>query len=96
MCVFVLWGLPVADFGLRIFVATDHCTFDCRFRMSEPGRTVISDNGSSLSSAAEAIMLGVSSGGVRRVIYHSTYVGIVFRSLIFETSLFLTSTSKIR
>ncbi len=66
----------MADFGLRIFEATNHCTFDCRFRMSEPGRTVISDNGSSLSSAAEAIMLGVSSGGVRRVIYHSTYVGI--------------------
>ena len=84
----------MADFGLRIFEATNHCTFDCRFRMSEPGRTVISDNGSSLSSAAEAIMLGVSSGGGRRVIDHSTYVGIVFRSLIF--ALFLTSTSKIR
>jgi hypothetical protein len=41
-------------------------------------------------------MLGLFSGGDLRVIYHSTYVGIVFRSLIFETSIFLTSTSKTR
>jgi hypothetical protein len=34
--------------------------------------------------------------GYSRVIYHSTYVGIVLRSLIFETSIFLMSTSKIR
>jgi hypothetical protein len=32
--------------------------------------------------------------GYSRVIYRSTYVGIVIRSLIFETSIFLTSTSK--
>ncbi len=32
--------------------------------------------------------------GYSRVIYCSTYVGIVFRSLIFETSIFLRSTSK--
>ncbi len=33
---------------------------------------------------------------VLRVIYCSTYVGIVFRSLIFETSIFYPSTSKSR
>jgi len=32
--------------------------------------------------------------GCLRLIYHSTYVGIVFRSLIFGTSIFLMSTSK--
>ena len=30
------------------------------------------------------------------MIYRSTYVGIVFRSLIFEEAIFLTSTSKSR
>ena len=52
-------------------------------------------DGRLLSLAAEA-MLRVFSGGVYRVIYHSTYIGIVFRSLIFETSIFLTNTFKIR
>jgi hypothetical protein len=33
---------------------------------------------------------------VLKVIYHTTYVGIVFRSLVFETSKFHPSTSKSR
>ncbi len=44
-------------------------------------------------SAAEAMVRGYLEC-VLEVIYRSTYVGIVFRSLIFETSNFNPSTSK--
>ncbi len=40
--------------------------------------------------------VGVVFWGYLRVIYRSTCVGIVSRSLIFETSIYWTSTSKIR
>jgi hypothetical protein len=41
VCVCLLRRLPLADFGQRKVVVTHPCTFDCRFRMAEPGRTVI-------------------------------------------------------
>jgi hypothetical protein len=43
--------------------------------------------------SAEAMVRGYLED-VLRAIYRSTYVGIVFRSLIFGTSIFLMSTSK--
>jgi hypothetical protein len=51
--------------------------------------------GRSLSSAADAMVRGYL-WCVSKVIYRTTYVGIVFRSLIFETSKFPPSTSKSR
>ena len=80
----------MADFGQNKVASPHPHTFDCCFHMAKPGRS----DGRLLSSVVEA-MLGVFSVGVSRVIYPSTDVGIVFRSLIFETSIFLTSTSKI-
>ena len=49
--------------------------------------------GMALFSSAEAMVRGYFED-VLRVIYCSTSVGIVFRSLYFETSIFLMSTSK--
>jgi hypothetical protein len=46
-----------------------------------------------LSSAADAMVRGYL-WCVSKVIYRTTYVGIVSRSLIFETSKFPPSTSK--
>jgi len=54
VCVCLLRRLPLANYGQSKVVVTHPCTFDCRFRMAEWGRTVM---------AAEA-MLGVFSGGV--------------------------------
>ncbi len=48
-----------------------------------------------LSLVAEAMVRGYLEC-VSKVIYRSTYVGIVFRSLIFVTSNFNPSTSKSR
>ena len=50
-------------------------------------------DGRSISSVADAMVRGYLER-VSKVIYRSTYVGIVFRSLIFETSKFHPSTSK--
>ena len=77
----LLWQLPVAKFGWQKVLVTHLCTFDCHFRMADLGE---GSDGRLLLSVAEA-MLGVFSGGVSRVIYRRTYLGIVFRSLIFET-----------
>ncbi len=52
-------------------------------------------DGRSLSSAADTMVRGYLEC-VSKVIYRSTYVGIVFGSLIFETSKFNPSTSKSR
>ncbi len=49
--------------------------------------------GMALILSAEAMVRGYFED-VLRVIYRSTYVGIVFRSLNFRTSIFLMSTSK--
>jgi hypothetical protein len=40
-CVCLLRRLPVAEFGRRKVVVTHLCTYDRRFRMAEPGRTVM-------------------------------------------------------
>ena len=89
-CDCLLWRLPVANFGQLKVVVTHLCTFDHCFCMAEPGRTW------------EVVIVGSRShiGGVFwgdwRVICCSTCIGIVFRSLFIETSIFLTSPSKIR
>ena len=57
------------------------------------GRTGVDSNGRLLSLATEAMVKGYLEC-VSKVIYCSTYVGIVFRSLIFETSNFNPSTLK--
>ena len=41
VCVCLLRRLPLADFGQRKVAVTHTCTFDCHFRMAEPGRTVM-------------------------------------------------------
>ena len=51
--------------------------------------------GMALSLVADAMVRGYLEC-VLKVIYHTTYVGIVFRSLVFETSKFHPSTSKSR
>ena len=40
-CVCLLRRLPVAKFGRQKVAVTHLCTFDHRFRMAEPGRTVM-------------------------------------------------------
>ena len=70
---------------LPIVAAVTHlCTVDPSF---PHGRTGEDSDGRLLLLVAEA-MLGVFSGGVSRAIYRSTYVGIVCRFLILETSIF--------
>ncbi len=86
----LLRRLPVAEFGQRKVAVTHLCTFDRGFRMVEQLRTVM---GGRLSPVAEAIVRGYLEC-VLKVIYRSTYVGIVFRFLNFETSNLCPSTSK--
>ena len=88
----LLRQLPVAKFGRRKVSVTHLYTFDRCFRMVKWG---LDSDRSLLSSMAEAMLRGYFEC-ILRVIYRSTYIGIVFRSLIFETSIFLTSTSKSR
>ena len=40
-CVCLLRQLPVAEFGRQKVAVTHLCTFDRRFHMAEPGRTVM-------------------------------------------------------
>ena len=87
LCVCLLRRLPLADFGQRKVAVTYPCTFDCRFRMAEPGRTVLGVRGGG------SHVWGVFWGCLR-VIYRSTYVGFSDRSLNSETSIFLMSTSE--
>ncbi len=95
VCFCRLRWLRVANYGRRK-VAVTHlcqslCTFGRRFGRQNWGGQWWDDAIIGGRSHAGGVFLGCL-----RVIYRSTYVGIVLWSLIFETSLFLTSTSKIR
>ncbi len=93
-CVYVclLWRLPVANFGRQKLTVTQLCTFDCCFRMAEPGRTVM---GGCYRRWGKPCWGGGFEGG-SRVIYRSLYVGLSGIGHNFKEAIFLTSTSKSR
>ncbi len=90
-CVCLLRRLPVAKFGQRKAAVTHLCTFDrlSAWRNREGQWWEVAIVGGRCHGEG---VFGVCFEG--DLFYCSTYVGIVFRSLIFKTSNFNPSTSK--
>ncbi len=84
--------LPVANFGRQKVAVTHLCTFDRRFRMAEPGRTVMGGR----YRWRRKPCWGYFFEGVLRVIYCILYIGLSDVGHNFEEAIFLMSTSKSR
>ena len=64
VCVCLLRRLPLADLGQRKIAVTHPCSFDCRFRMAEPGRTVMGVRYCWRRKPCLVCFLGVASLGI--------------------------------